>query len=307
MRKKSLRGSLLLLLASMIWGASFVAQSVGVTYVGPFTLNGTRLILGGVFLLICIPVLDKMRGIQNGWKHADKNLWWGGILCGIALFCASNLQQVGLMTTSAGKAGFITTLYVVLVPLCGLFIGKKPGIWAGISVVVAAIGLYMLCIKGTVSLEKGDLLVLWSAVGYTGHILIIDYFSPKVDGVRLSCLQFFTAGILSLFCMAATETPTWQGLQAAAIPILYAGILSGGVGYTLQILAQKDTNPTVSALIMCLESVFAVLFAWLLQSERLTAQEGIGCALIFIAIVLAQSGDAIQKIFLREKGYEKTK
>lgn len=275
----------------MIWGAAFVAQSAGVEYVGPFTLNGIRLALAGLVLLAAVPLLDRLRGLpRGGWRSGGAALWKGGILCGVALFAATSLQQIGLMSTQAGKAGFITALYVVLVPLCGLALGKRPGALVWLGVALAAVGLYLLCIKGSLSLERGDAFVLLGAFGFTAHILLIDHFSPLVDGIRMSCIQFLVAGALGLVCMAALETPTAAGLRAAALPILYAGVLSGGVAYTLQIVAQKDTDPTVASLILCLESVFAVLFGWLLLGERLSAREGAGCVLMFAAIVLAQSG-----------------
>ncbi len=279
---------MLLLLTALIWGAAFVAQSAGMEQNGPFTFNTIRMILGGIVLIPCIALFDKMRHVRLGWRSADKNLWVGGCLCGVALFTGATLQQFGIQYTSAGKAGFITALYVIFVPLCRLFAGKRPGklLWG--SVALAAVGMYLLCMDGSLALSKGDVLVLLGAFGFTAHILIIDHFSQKVDGVRMSCIQFFVAGALSLVCMFLFEAPSVPAILSAWAPILYAGFLSCGVAYTLQVVAQKDTDPTVASLILCLESVFAVLFGWLLLGETLSMKELLGCILMFVAIVLAQ-------------------
>ena len=279
---------MLLLLTALIWGAAFVAQSAGMEQNGPFTFNTVRMILGGIVLIPCIALFDKMHHVRLGWRSADKNLWVGGCLCGVALFTGATLQQFGIQYTSAGKAGFITALYVIFVPLCRLFAGKRPGklLWG--SVALAAVGMYLLCMDGSLALSKGDVLVLLGAFGFTAHILIIDHFSQKVDGVRMSCIQFFVAGALSLVCMFLFETPSVPAILSAWAPILYAGLLSCGVAYTLQVVAQKDTDPTVTSLILCLESVFAVLFGWLLLGETLSMKELLGCILMFVAIVLAQ-------------------
>lgn len=276
------------MLTALIWGAAFVAQSAGMEQNGPFTFNTVRMILGGIVLIPCIALFDKMRHVRLGWRSADKNLWVGGCLCGVALFTGATLQQFGIQYTSAGKAGFITALYVIFVPLCRLFAGKRPGklLWG--SVALAAVGMYLLCMDGSLALSKGDVLVLLGAFGFTAHILIIDHFSQKVDGVRMSCIQFFVAGALSLVCMFLFETPSVPAILSAWAPILYAGLLSCGVAYTLQVVAQKDTDPTVTSLILCLESVFAVLFGWLLLGETLSMKELLGCILMFVAIVLAQ-------------------
>ena len=288
LNRKKWKGNLLLLLTALIWGAAFVAQSAGVEQNGPFTFNTIRMILGGIVLIPCIALFDKMRHVRLGWRSADKNLWVGGCLCGVALFTGATLQQFGIQYTSAGKAGFITALYVIFVPLCRLFAGKRPGklLWG--SVALAAAGMYLLCMDGSLALSKGDVLVLLGAFGFTAHILIIDHFSQKVDGVRMSCIQFFVAGALSLVCMFLFEAPSVPAILSAWAPILYAGLLSCGVAYTLQVVAQKDTDPTVASLILCLESVFAVLFGWLLLGETLSMKELLGCILMFVAIVLAQ-------------------
>lgn len=301
MNKTQIRNSLLLLLTATIWGTAFVAQSTGMEYVGPFTFSCVRSIIGGLVLIPCIFLLRRWRGkdgvagecaefAQSPRRpFATRVEIIGGIGCGVVLFAASNLQQIGLLYTTVGKAGFITALYVVLVPILGLFLKKKvPGfIW--ICVALSVIGLYLLCITdGDFSLASGDLLVLLCAVLFSVHILVIDYFSPKGDGVVISCIQFLVSGVLSGIFMLFTEEPDFGNIWAAKIPILYAGVLSCGVAYTLQVVAQKDINPTLASLIMCLESVVAVLAGWVLLGQSLSIRELMGCLFMFIAIVLAQ-------------------
>lgn len=285
---KKQRSNLMLLLTAMIWGAAFVAQSEGGDRVGAFTFNAVRMVIGGLVLLPCIRWLDGRSGVRNGWKESGRELWTGGILCGIALFLSSALQQLGIAGTTAGKAGFITALYVVLVPVCRLFSGKKPRPLLWFCVALSAVGLYLLCMTGSFALQRGDFLVLCSAFGFTVHILLIDHFSPKVDGVRLSCIQFFVAGLLAAVPSLLFETVSFGDLLSATVPILYAGVLSCGVAYTLQVVAQKDADPTMASLILCLESVFAVIFGWMLLGEALTLREFAGCATMFAAIIIAQ-------------------
>lgn len=284
MKKTQVGNSLLLLLTATIWGSAFVAQSVGMEHVGPFTFTFARSIIGGVVLLPCILLLGK-------WKRgfATKTEWIGGICCGIALCVASNFQQVGIQFTTVGKAGFITALYVVLVPIFGLFLKKRvPAlVWGCVALSVA--GLYLLCMPaGAFTLALGDLLVLICAVLFSVHILVIDYFSPKGDGVVISCIQFFTCGILSGIPMLFFENPSLGNMMDAKWSILYAGVLSSGVAYTLQVVAQKNVNPTIASLIMCLESVVAVLAGWIVLGQDMSSREILGCVLMFVAIVLAQ-------------------
>lgn len=285
---------MLLVLTALIWGSAFVAQSVGAQHVGPFTFLACRSWLGGAALLLLITVLDagaKKRGSETGapkTPESRKALLSGGLCCGVFLFMASAAQQAGVAYTTTAKAGFITTLYVVIVPVISLFMGKKvPGrIWACVALAVA--GLYLLCMVGAFSLGRGDTLVLLSALLYSLHILVIGRFSPGNDGVRLSCIQFFVAAALATACMFLFETPSWQAVKSAALPILYAGLLSSGVGYTLQVIAQNGLNPTVASLAMSLESVFSALAGFILLGQALTLREIIGCALMFAAIVLAE-------------------
>lgn len=277
----------MLLLTAIIWGSAFVAQSIGMEYIGPFTFNGIRSVIGGIALL---PVIALMRGRSGAKPDAGvrRQTWIGGLCCGVVLFAASSFQQFGMVEAEAGKAGFITALYIVIVPVCGLFFGKRvrPIVW--LAVAIAAVGLYLLCVTEGLRIDRGDFLVICCAFLFSAHILVIDHFSPRADGVMMSCIQFFVAGALGLLCMALFETPTLSAIWDCRWPILYAGVLSSGVGYTLQILAQKDTNPTVASLLMSLESVFAAIAGWLVLGETFSLREMIGVALMFGAILLAQ-------------------
>ena len=314
MKKTSWKSPMLLLLTAVIWGVAFVAQSVGMDYVGGFTFNCVRSVIGGIVLIPCIFFLDKVRGNSDSGKEAanenrkdvwnksggakgdakkaeQKTLLIGGICCGIALCVASNLQQFGIKYTTVGKAGFITAMYIIIVPLMGIFMKKMVGLKIWISVLLAVAGLYLLCITEGFSLGFGDILVLLCAVCFAVHILVIDYFSPKVDGVRMSCIQFLVSGILSGICMLIFEQPSLAAICRAWMPILYAGVLSCGVAYTLQIVGQKDMDPTVASLILSLESVISVLAGWVLLGQKLSAKELFGCVLMFGAIILAQLPD----------------
>lgn len=284
-----LRANLMLITTALIWGVAFVAQSVGMDYIGPFTFNCVRSLLGGLVLLPCIFLLDRL----DGGKAAAQKKWpvLGGVCCGVVLAVASSLQQIGIAHTSVGKAGFITALYIVIVPLLGLLGGKRVGgrIWAAVALAVA--GMYLLCITESFTIGLGDLLVLLCAFCFSIHILVIDHFSPNVDGVRMSCIQFFTAGILCGVPMLLFESPNLTDICAAWAPIAYAGIMSCGVAYTLQVVAQKHTDPTVASLLLSLESVISVLAGWVLLGQALSPRELTGCALSFCAIILAQLPD----------------
>lgn len=287
-----IKNALLLLLTASIWGVAFVAQSVGMDYVGPLTFNCVRCLMGGVVLLPCIWFFDR----KNKRKEqvpvipgARKTLIMGGICCGVALCLASNFQQFGIQYTTVGKAGFITACYIVIVPVLGLLLGKKCSPVVAGAVVLSLAGLYMLCMNGgELSVNKGDLLMLVCAFLFAVHIMIIDFFSPVVDGVKMSCIQFFVAAIVSGVGMLVMEQPDIHNILAAWLPILYAGALSSGVGYTLQIIGQKGMNPTIASLILSLESVISVLAGMVILDEQLSSREILGCVLMFIAIVLAQ-------------------
>lgn len=288
----------MLFLTAFIWGTAFVAQSVGVESIGPFAFNSIRSVVGGIALLPVIFFFDRRKTPQEREQERKnkKTLWIGGLCCGLALGVASTLQQIGIQYTTVGKTGFITALYIVIVPILGLFFGKRVGIKLWVSVVIAIVGLYLLCASGSMALQLGDVLVLLCAVGFSVHIMVIDHFSPKTDGVKLSCIQFFVAAILAgLGMLVAEGLPTAQDICASWIPILYAGLLSSGVGYTLQIIGQKGVNPTIASLVMSLESVFSVLAGWAFLHERMSSRELTGCVLMFCAIVLAQLPDRKRK------------
>lgn len=296
-----LKHSLLLLLTALIWGTAFVAQSSGGNACGPYTFNCIRSIIGAVILLPVIFLLEK-KGFSDRrpkTKQDKRNLICGGVLCGIALCLASNLQQLGLyFGASAGKAGFLTACYILIVPILGIFLKKKCGINIWIGVAFTLIGLYLLCSDGSFSFTLPDLLLLLCALIFSFHILIIDHFSPLVDGVRMSCIQFFVCGLLSVIPMFIFDmNHSLSGITSwipslmtwsAWIPILYAGFLSCGVGYTLQIIGQEGLNPAIASLLMSLESVFSVIAGWIILGETMGPRELIGCGMIFIAIVLAQ-------------------
>ena len=280
-------------MAALIWGVAFVAQTKGLDYVGPFTLNGIRFLLGGFFLAFLLPLLDRLQktedpGVEEEKKGSLPELLLAGILCGVLLCIASNLQQVALKTVPAGKAGVLTALYIVIVPLLGIPAGKKCGKAVWISVGLAVIGLAFLCLSGGFRLQPGDGLLLLCALVFSLHILTIDYFSPRVDNVRMSMIQFFTCGIIGLFLMFTWEKPSLKDLFAAWLPILYTGILSSGVAYTLQIVGQKGMNPAIASLILSMEAVISVLAGFLLLGQHLTARELAGCVFMFAAILLAQ-------------------
>ena len=288
MKKEQIRGSLLLLLAAIIWGSAFVAQSVGMDYVGPFTFNSIRSLIGGFVLVPCIAFLNRGKQKKKMNSTDKKRLLLGGICCGIALTLGSTLQQIGIMYTSVGKAGFITAFYIIIVPILGLFLGKKCGLSVWISVLIALVGLYFLCITESFSIGKGDIYVFIGAIAFSIHILVIDHFTQFNDGVKMSCIQFFVCGIICFVPMILFEHPQVSTILQAWQPILYAGVLSCGVAYTLQIVGQKGMNPTIASLILSLESVTSVIAGFIILHQNLSQREMIGCVLMFIAIVLAQ-------------------
>ena len=290
---KRIISNILLLVTALIWGSSFVAQKAG-TALEPFTYNGIRTLVGGISLVPVILILSKVgKGKADEAAPKDKkSLILGGIVCGTFLAIASNLQQFGMyFDADAGKAGFITALYIMIVPILGMFLGKRvrPLVW--FCVLLGACGFYLLTIAGKgvgLTIEKGDLFVLLCAVLFSCHILAIDHFSPKCDGVKLSCLQFFVAGGLSFIMMLIFESPDINQILDCWFPIIYAGVFSCGIAYTLQVVAQKNAEPTAASLILSLESVFAVISGAILLGERMTGYEIFGCVVIFIAVILAQ-------------------
>ena len=287
MKKEQFKGSAQLLLATLIWGCAFVAQSVGMDHLGPMTFQAIRSILAVLALLPVTALMNRAPGaFLPGWKA--KGLWKTGILCGLALFVAQSLQQVGLLYTEPGKAGFITAMYIVLVPVFGLFLGRKCGLRIWISVGLAVLGLYLLSCVGVTKVNMGDVLILISAAAFAVQILLIDILAQSIDGLRLNCLQFLVVTVLSALTAAFTETPTWSGVVDCAVPLLYAGVLSSGAAFSLQILGQQHLPPEPASLIMSLESVFAVLSGWLILHQTLRPTELLGCCLVFTGVILCQ-------------------
>ena len=294
MDKKQLRNTLLLVCGAFIWGTAFVAQSVGSDYMGPYTFLAGRSWLACAFLLGLMAVLRKMgrtnTAAEPGFWQNKKVLVKGGIFCGAALFAASAAQQMGIGTTSTAKAGFMTALYVVLVPVTSIFFGSRPGAKLWGCVVVSVVGLYLLCLAGrdTLSLTGGEWQLLLCAALFTLQIMLVNHFSPQLDGIQLSFMQFLVVAVLSTVFMFAFETPTVEQFRGAAVSIAYCGIMSSGVAYTLQIVGQKELDPTIASLAMCLESVFSALAGWMILGETLSATELCGCVLMFGAIVASQ-------------------
>lgn len=288
-KKRPLLGNLLLLLTAVIWGSAFVAQRGGMEYVGPFTFNCIRCALGALVLMPVIFVRVRIDAAHG--KKPEKSFLWlkAGVLAGIAMFLPASFQQYGLLYTTSGKAGFITSLYMIVVPLVlWLFMRRRVSPFVWLSVGLACIGMYMLCCMGVTQFNKGDALELVCGILWAGQILVIDHYSDKVDCLRLVCVEFAVCALLSLPLMLIFEQVSIKALMDAALPIGYAGFLSCGVAYTLQPIGQRETSPAVATIIMSMESVFAAIFGALLMHERFTAVEFAGCALIFCAVLLSQ-------------------
>lgn len=306
--KTQLKGVLMLLLTALIWGSSFVAQSVGMEKIEAFTFNGIRTLMGAAFLLPFILIKDRIAAgkmneeARRERKEKYKNTLKAGLPVGLVFFVACNLQQFAFYYSGAGKIAFMTSMYMIFVPLMGRFIGKKikPVIW--LCVVLGMIGMFFLCIKPGESkgLNAGDLLALGCAVMYAIHILMIERCADKVDGVMLSCTQFVISGVITCILMFVFETPQMSNIRAAIIPLLYSGIMSCGLAYTFQIVGQKYTDAAVATLLMCMESVFAVLSAALVLGEMMSARETLGCVIMFTAVILSQITE-----FMPEKTPEK--
>ena len=287
---KQLRGSIFLILATIIWGSAFVAQSVGMDHIGPFTFQAVRCALAVIGLLPIILIADRKKHDGRNFltRWADKKLWKAGILCGIPLFLACNLQQLGICDTDAGKSAFLTAMYIVIVPIIGIFRKEKPSRMIPLSVLLAVAGLYCLSFVGVMQVSRGDLLLLGCALMFAVQITFVDMFVQSVDALRLNLIQALVCTVLSGIVMLIAEKPTFSSIAACWLPLAYAGFLSMGLAYSFQILGQRDLKPSVASLIMSLESVFAVLCGWLLLQERLTLWEGFGCILVFTAVILSQ-------------------
>lgn len=284
--KKQLSGVIALSGATVIWGSAFIAQSVGMDKIGPFTFQAVRCFLAVVFLFPASALFSRGKPFWKSW--ADPALWRSGVICGLALFAASSLQQIGLVYTDAGKAGFLTAMYIVFVPFLGLFLGQKPGRNALLSLIPAIVGLYLLSCTSVSGINKGDVLLLLCAVAFSVQILLIDRHCAGLDGLKLNCIQALVAAVLSVPWALLTETVDASRIASCWLPLGYAGVLSMGVAYTLQIVGQKRVAPSAAALLMSLESVFAALFGWLLLHETMTGAEKLGCLLVFAAVVISQ-------------------
>ena len=291
---KQSSGVIMLTLCALIWGTAFIAQSVGAQYVGPLTFNFSRSILATLFLLPCIFIFDALAGKGLSlWGTEDgaarRRLLKGGLICGLILTADSLVQQIGMAYTTVGKGGFITSLYIVIVPILGrCFFGRTVHAQQWLSVFLASIGMYFICLSGVITVNKGDLYILVSAFCFAIHILSVEYFAQEVDGVRFSFLQFLACTLANGLLMFIFEEPSLTNVQLALMPILYAGIMSSGIAYTLQILGQAKVNAVLSSMLLSLESVFAVLSGWLILHQVLTLRELFGCCLVFTAIILAQ-------------------
>lgn len=298
--KERMQGTLALLIGTFIWGMAFVAQSVGMELIGPFTFQAIRCMLGVIFLFLLSFLLDFKIGIRASlekWKN--KKLWRAGLICGIALFAATSLQQVGLVYTAPGKAGFLTAMYIVLVPVLGIFVHRKPGVNAIFSVLLALGGLYLLSFTDMASINIGDIFMIGCALAFAIQILMIDRFAPDLDGLRLNCVQSLVVSLLSVpGIFLNRETVEMQTVLSCWLPLCFAGILSMGVGYSMQIIGQKRLEPTAASLIMSLESVFAALGGWLILHNTMTPAELTGCGLVFAAVILSQL--PIEKLLRRK-------
>lgn len=292
--KNDFKGPILLMIASLIWGTAFVAQSVGMDYIGPLTFNAARSYIG------CLALLPVMIISGRHMKQIDpkeyvlreqtsrKTLLLGGLVCGVLLCIASLLQQIGIQYTTAGKAGFLTTLYIVLVPIFSIFLGKRPNAKIWVSALIALMGTYFLSMRGGAKISSGDLYVIISALFFSLHIMVVDRTAPRVNGIKLSFIQFFVSATISLVLALIFETPRVSEILTAWQPLIYAGVMSSGVAYTLQILGQRRTNPTAASIIMSMESLFSAISGWIILGETLNSRELFGCALLLAAVILSQ-------------------
>lgn len=285
--KTKFKGPLCLFLCSLFWGMAFAAQSNAMNYMGPYTFVFLRSTITSLVLFSVHPLMVRTRMIPAENRENRASLWKVGALCGVFLVAATLLQQIGLVTTSTAKSGFITALYIVIVPILGLFIGKKPQITILLGVAMSLVGLYFLCMKDALRIDPGDLLTFFSAIVFALHILVIDRFGGNLDSVKLSAVQFLFAAVCSGILAFTLETPTFEKFAACWTSVVYVAVFSGALGYTLQIAGQKSTDPTIASLIMCLESVFAAVGGWILLDQRLSGHEMLGCALMLGASIVA--------------------
>ncbi len=283
---RSYKSDFLLLITAMIWGFAFVAQRAGMEHIGPFMFNAIRFALGSISLLPLIWLFPEKNEKKS--RPDSKTLWLGGLFIGLALFFAASLQQIGVVYTTAGNAGFITGLYVVIVPMLGIFFGKKTGLGIWIGALLALGGMYLLSVKDGLQIQKGDSYVFFSAFFWAVHMLLISHYAGRVNAIKLAAIQFAVCSVLSFFPAFLREQNSMNGIFDATVPILYGGIMSVGVAYTLQVIGQRKAHPFIAAVILSTESVFALLGGWLLLSETLDLRSAIGCSLMFAGIVIAQ-------------------
>lgn len=307
---KVLGGSILLLIAAVIWGTAFVAQSTAMDHIGPFTMNGLRSLFASLFLLPAMLISDKIHGKKPTFFGTTnpseiKTLLKGGVLMGIFVTIASTIQQIGIISTTVGKAGFLTTLYIVMVPILGLFLKKKIGLSSWVAILLSLVGMYLLCVKGSFSIGTGDLLMIGSAFFFAIHILVIDAYSYRTSGIRLSFIQFVICAVVCLVFALIFESPEWEDIVSAMGSIIWVGVFSAGIGYTLQVVGQKSVPAHVAPLIMSLESVFSALSGAIFLNEVMNRREVIGCILIFFGVMLAQI--PFDKIFKRSKKRKKVR
>ena len=287
-KNQAIKADILMLIAAAIWGFAFVAQRQGMETMGPFLFNTARFFIGVAVLSPLIWYLSKKKKSSNKVEVSTKKLIFAGTIAGLFLFAASSFQQVGLQYTTAGKAGFITGLYIFFVPLIGLFLGQKTGSGTWLGAIIALIGLYLLSIKEDFSIAEGDLFQLVCAVFFAAHVLVIGYLAKRMDPLKLSLVQYCVSGVLSLFIAVAIEVITWDMIVDTTIPFLYAGVMSIGVGYTLQVVAQQHAKSSHAAIILGLEGAFAVLGGWLLLDEYLSTRGLVGCGLMLTGMFLSQ-------------------
>jgi len=295
MKQTALRSDSLLLLTSLIWGLAFVFQRMGMDYVGPFIFNGIRFALGAMVILPFILLSKTKQTTSQQPTAGSKYLFYGGMILGLSVFGGATLQQYGLVYTTAGNAGFITGLYVVFVPILGLFRKQFPHFTVWIAALLAVLGLYFLSVTESFTLVFGDMLVLFGAVFWAAHVVIIGVMSPKVNALKLALIQYLVCSVLSIIVALAVETNTLEGIIQATIPILYGGILSVGIAYTLQVIAQKKAPPAHAAIILSLETVFAAFGGWLVLNEQLGNRELLGCGLMLLGILVAQYRSLVRK------------
>lgn len=285
---RNTKGTLFLFLAAIVWGCGLVAQKAGMSHLGPFAFTAIRCTLGGVIMLPLISILNKNKETKSS-EASPKYTIFGAFCCSIALTSLIILQQFGLPHTTVGKAGFITALYILITPVMGLFLGKKANKSLWVGVIIGLVGMYLLCLyNGFSGFNFGDIMMLFAAIAAAAHIHVIDHFVEKIDPVKLSSYQFIITGLTCVIPAILFETVTWSAVVDCAIPILYAGIFSCAVGYTCQVIGQKSTDPSLSSLILSLETVFSLIAGWLIFGEILATNEYIGCALMFVAIIVAQ-------------------